>query len=308
MEPINESGLGFFLKSERERKGLTLEHVAKLTRLRTHYIEALENEDWGKLPSLVFIRGFVKNYTKALGLDYKEVMGQFGSSVPVHDDLPKPLVPLKKTNKKYYFWGFLVIFILSLFIVFLIGDPLSLFKKAGSTSTKGRNDKVVQQEANPEADRLGQLSGQDSAVNNPQAANTTGATTKPETGYAGIKIQPSGPDAASRKMTAGNTVKTPVQETDLKPVVGVNEKYTLTGYVTSSTYIKIYVDNDEPKEYIFSPGSYPQWRGNEGFYVLVGNAAGIEFDLNGKRIKNLGGQGDVVRLRLPDNFNLNINE
>jgi hypothetical protein len=48
--------------------------------------------------------------------------------------------------------------------------------------------------------------------------------------------------------------------------------------------------------------------GNEVFYIVIGNAAGIDFDFNDKKIKNLGHPGDVVRLRLPENFNRTISE
>jgi hypothetical protein len=33
--------------------------------------------------------------------------------------------------------------------------------------------------------------------------------------------------------------------------------------------------------------------------MLIGNAAGIDFDLNGKRVGNLGKPGQVIRLTLP---------
>jgi len=33
--------------------------------------------------------------------------------------------------------------------------------------------------------------------------------------------------------------------------------------------------------------------------MLIGNAAGIDFDLNGKRVGNLGNPGQVIRLTLP---------
>ena len=75
----------------------------------------------------------------------------------------------------------------------------------------------------------------------------------------------------------------------------------LKAIINMRTYIKIYVDGGLPKEYMFEPGSSPQWKAREGFDILVGNAAGVEFEFNGKQIKNLGGVGKVVRLKLPEN-------
>jgi hypothetical protein len=79
-------------------------------------------------------------------------------------------------------------------------------------------------------------------------------------------------------------------------------RFVLTGHVKARTWIRICVDGQEPKEYIFQPGSRPQWKGMDGFNVLIGNAAGVEFDFNEKRLENLGDLGRVVRLKLPENF------
>ncbi len=320
-EPVNEPGIGSFLKSERERKGLSLEHLSKQTRLRMQYLEALEKEDWARLPSPVFIKGFIKTYTKALGLDYREVLGQFQSTIPSHDGLPKPLVPIKKTNtKKYVFWVVLVFVAVSLIVIFIKALPLGHSKKADSASPKGAEDTPAQEQAYQGDAVQGEKAMQAPAGDNTAPKNIEQAPPEAVSPAPAANMQPPGLETGARDAASLNAVRTSVQETeakpvqtpfqelDLKPVTGIKEKYALTGYITQETYIKIYVDNDAPMEYIFSPGTSPQWRGNQGFYILVGNAAGVEFDLNGKRIKALGKQGDVVRLRLPENFNLNVNE
>jgi len=325
MEPTIESGLGLFLKGERERKGLSLEYVAKVTRLRRHYLDALENEDWGKLPSRVFIKGFIKTYTKALGLDYTEVMGQYESAIPVQIELPKPLVAPKKIRKKYIFLIILLILIAFFFVVFFIKDPMSLFKRTEATPAKGPEDKVVQSLDHDKDNKQGQLLNQDSAIS---SENSLGAAGKAETLPAEEAVPASELNAPPQDVPVQNAaqapvqvpvqvpvqasvqtpVQTPVVKTVEEPIKQVKEKYTLAAFVTQTTYIKIYADNNPPQEYIFSPGSHKEWTGKEGFYILVGNAAGIEFNFNGKRIKDLGDPGKVVRLRLPENFNLNINE
>ena len=40
------------------------------------------------------------------------------------------------------------------------------------------------------------------------------------------------------------------------------------------------IDGQEPKEYIFQSGARPQWKAREGFDILVGNAAGAEFEFS----------------------------
>jgi hypothetical protein len=39
-----------------------------------------------------------------------------------------------------------------------------------------------------------------------------------------------------------------------------------------------------------------------GFELLIGNAGGIDFELNGKKVGPIGRPGQVVRVRLPGDY------
>ena len=86
-------------------------------------------------------------------------------------------------------------------------------------------------------------------------------------------------------------------EEEKKPL---SPKLTLAANVKSQTWIAISIDERSFKEYLFQPGQTPQWTAEKNFNILIGNAAGIEFSLNGKKIGNLGNQGQVVRIKLPE--------
>lgn len=66
------------------------------------------------------------------------------------------------------------------------------------------------------------------------------------------------------------------------------------------------MDDQGPKEYMFRPGSHLQWKATKGFEILIGNAGGIDLEFSGTEIKNLGGHGKVVRLRLPEDYERGI--
>lgn len=74
--PANES-LGEFLRSERERRGLSIEQVASATKISQRVLYALESDHYSDLPALPFVRGFVKNYAKFIGLDGNQVLARF---------------------------------------------------------------------------------------------------------------------------------------------------------------------------------------------------------------------------------------
>ena len=91
------SGIGALLKNEREKKGLSQEQIVDVIRLRKHYVEALESEDWDMLPPPVFVRGFIRSYAQLLGLDEKEAIELYERATPVTSSPPKPLVKPSKT-------------------------------------------------------------------------------------------------------------------------------------------------------------------------------------------------------------------
>jgi transcriptional regulator with XRE-family HTH domain len=66
--------IGETLREAREQLGLTLEEAERATRIRTHHLQALENEAWDSLPSPVQARGFLHNYADFLGLDPNAVL------------------------------------------------------------------------------------------------------------------------------------------------------------------------------------------------------------------------------------------
>lgn len=65
------------LKRERDLREVTSEEVAKATRISPRFLEALENENWDKLPGGVFGRGFVRTIARYLGLDEENLLAEY---------------------------------------------------------------------------------------------------------------------------------------------------------------------------------------------------------------------------------------
>ena len=63
-----KGNFGERLKRERELREVSLEEITTATRIGPHFLEALENEEWSKLPGGVFNRGFVRSIARFLGL------------------------------------------------------------------------------------------------------------------------------------------------------------------------------------------------------------------------------------------------
>ena len=65
------------LRSERERRGISLETIASVTKVGAELWEGLERNDFSRWPTGIFARAFVRDYARAVGLDADEVVDEF---------------------------------------------------------------------------------------------------------------------------------------------------------------------------------------------------------------------------------------
>ena len=61
--------LGAELKRERELRGVTLEEIARETKIRASLLGYIEDDRFDRLPAGVFRRSFVRSYARYLGID-----------------------------------------------------------------------------------------------------------------------------------------------------------------------------------------------------------------------------------------------
>jgi len=66
--------LGQVLAAERERQSLSRADVAQRLHMSAYQVEAIETGDYTRLPRGTFLRGFVRNYAKVLGLPADDAM------------------------------------------------------------------------------------------------------------------------------------------------------------------------------------------------------------------------------------------
>jgi len=76
------------LRSERDKRGITLDSISQTTKIGTHILEALEKEEFDKLPGGIFNKGFVRSYAGFLGINEEQVLKEF---IEVAGDPEQPL-------------------------------------------------------------------------------------------------------------------------------------------------------------------------------------------------------------------------
>ena len=65
------------LRAERTSQGLTEDEICARLRLSRSYLRALEEDDYERLPEATFIKGYLRNYARLLGLPAEELVDAF---------------------------------------------------------------------------------------------------------------------------------------------------------------------------------------------------------------------------------------
>ncbi len=68
---------GPFLRSARESLGISLDELSKGTRISTRYLEAIETDAFERLPSAIFVQGYLKQVVEQLDLDGQGIVEAF---------------------------------------------------------------------------------------------------------------------------------------------------------------------------------------------------------------------------------------
>lgn len=80
--------IGSSLRDARTRQGLDFPELEERTKIRPKYLRALEDERFDLLPAPTYVRGFLRSYAEALGLDGQPFVDEYQSRFAVDEDAP----------------------------------------------------------------------------------------------------------------------------------------------------------------------------------------------------------------------------
>src|SRR3989339_1047763 len=98
--------VGQILRSARETKYFSVEQIAALTKIDAEYITAIESDDYSRLPSETFAKGFIRNLSLRLDKNPDEMVAVFRRDFR-HPQTEKPkttrrLKPFSFLNPQFY--------------------------------------------------------------------------------------------------------------------------------------------------------------------------------------------------------------
>lgn len=86
--------IGEKLRLARETRGVALRDISEQTRISMRFLEAIESDDYRRLPGGIFNRSFIRAYAKFIGYDEQEAMDEYARTMRERgqpdDDSEKP--------------------------------------------------------------------------------------------------------------------------------------------------------------------------------------------------------------------------
>lgn len=282
--------IGAFLATERKRQQISLEELSRHTRISVRMLQAVESGEYEIIGTPLLIRGFLKVYCQALGVDPQPILEEYETEIRRYDNEGERL-------KRFQSWmkgapkkggAFLVFFLVLAFGVTVAGVwavwwPKYQMKRAAMTQTS-RESVYPQQE----------LPG-DLVVKKGEDEPNTGSTGEE---VAQPPVLPVGetPTAVMESGASSSSSLPPEGSPETPPAT----THTLHIVADEESWIQVQVDDAKPQNRILKPGESAQWSLSRSVQLWTGNAGGIRVSWDGKPMKPLGKRGEVLRVKLPD--------
>lgn len=268
------------LKSQRERRKLSLSQVAADTRISLRHLESIEEGRFEDLPGGMYNRAFLRAYCERLELDQSELLERYESEVLPRSEKPSRPKPAIGTGAS---WRIPPLAVWSLMLavsatgIFLARQSIyEIFSPYFSRSAAPTVTYAPPPASAPTAASAGE----------PALAPSPDSTLSPASAPAAASAGE--PDSALSPALADLSAEAPggAQADGIRLEVEGKE----------SCWISIERDGVPALEKILEPGEIQAVSATEKIRIVVGNAGGVLLRINGKRAKPLGRPGEVVRL------------
>jgi cytoskeleton protein RodZ len=117
MSEVFQADFGARLKAAREKQNMAVADVAAKLKLTPRQIEALEEEDLSHLPSEIFVRGFVRNYARLVGIEPDSLIAPVDPQAEVSEAITAPNAGLVVDSSGIRRWLVYPMLVLAAFLI-----------------------------------------------------------------------------------------------------------------------------------------------------------------------------------------------
>lgn len=263
--------IGEMLRQARTQRGMTLDEIAKRTRISRRHLEAIEIDDRAAIPGGFFYKSFVRQYAAALGDSEltEEIEGLLAAEQPVAPPEPedhllrsmaaiqseRPALPANRSTATYV-----------IFLVLAMAGSAGLYMwwhHAQQASAAGEVARAVPPQRNVEL--------------------APGTQTVP------TEAQSKAPAAAVPQIAAEKPAAPAAAPVPSNPV----SKIVLQVAATETTWFSVTADGKSVFAGTLQPAQSKTFEAAENARMRVGNAGGLDVTYNGKPTGPLGPKGHV---------------
>jgi cytoskeleton protein RodZ len=257
------------LRNTRMDRGVTLDEVARITRITKAYLLALEEDAYEKLPSEAYARGFLRIYANFLRLPAEEVLLLYQRSAS--GETPEESVPTTACDKlgtvemrteKRWLWPVSAVCLAVFSGFFFLAD------KAQHRAT---------------TEKMGM-----------QLSPAT------ENAVAPLLHVPLSSAKRTENLSQNLTVETDIPATDSQVAV---QGIVLKMRALEDGYLNLTIDEAITQHYNLKAGDLIEWKADKVFSLDMENAGGVEAELNGKLLKPFGEKGAPAHIVLSAGYN-----
>jgi len=313
------ASFGESLRREREMRGVSLEEISATTKINQRFLQALETEDFAKLPGGLFTRSFLRAYAGYLGLDAERILAEYQLVAP---SAVEGISNFNKISLPQARRGSLRRFVPSVVAVPLLVAGYVLYRYSHRTpeipvnvpATAPVSSSPVPTTQNAAASPSPQGSGSGAtAASTPDAKDLTAQSDQPSSPRGenpmGTEQSPSGGQPNQNLPSAGGAATTGIEKASGNPVEasaaspgtgsrGGEGDLVLEVATTERAWVAVDADGKTIFQRTLDPNEVKTFTAKDSFEVWTGNAQGTVLTLNGTKQKPLGRQGEIKRVRL----------
>lgn len=300
--------VGETLRMAREQRGLSLDVISQRTKIGTEKLRAIEENDIQRLPSGIFLRGFVRAYAREVGLDVEDTVNryiaQFESQASiVEDDTPDALAEetpaeisetqrIEESLREMSIWGIVVVVVLSLGLLAYM-TLRSPGASSAATAARAEAPAVAPPPAFASMVPTAPLPPAD-AVPPPSPSESASAATPLAPRNATPVAPPTTPVATVTRSASEETGTAGVQE----PAVVQSNTIELTIETVGPCWVEAIVDGQTVIYAMMQDGERQRIdRGNDVF-LRVGDPAAFTYSINGVPGKPIGQPGTASSVHI----------
>jgi len=286
---------------------MSLEQISASTKIGTRLLQALEEDKFNQLPGGIFNKGFVRAYSHCLGLDEDQTVAEYleasGDAAP-----PRTEIPIRedeaRENEEHVRrleasgngslhripWGWFAALLL------VIAIALSLWNRRQREHARYLPPSAPSTAGGqlPASQASGGLSGTTSGAVSGTPSGTTSGTTADGSSPALAGPAASQLTASGASAGALGTASSATPASSNGAVAAIPGEFTVVVHTRDECWIEITADGKALPSELLPAGSERSIRGQKEVVVKAGNAGGVDFRFNGKKVE-MGAQYGQVK-------------